>query len=255
MRAIHSYLVAVTLAAGVALASYIAQAEQPGETPRNSATDNQARLAEQNNGGSVLASKTYRAEKLKGMKVRNPEGEDLGTIEDLVLDLESHRLRYAALSYGGFLGVGDKLFAIPIEALRLKHEGDKSYFIADIDKETLKNAPGFAKNAWPDFGDPAWVAGMEKHYGRYETIEGTVQSTTGGKLKVQDEAGQEQEFNIGPTVKIVSNGGSAKLDDLREGQRVKITTTERDGKRVASSVQAEVERTAQKPSERPATRK
>ncbi len=236
MRAVHSYLVAITLAGGVALASDVAHAQHLAGTPKY---------------GPVMASKTYRAEMLKGMKVRNPEGEDLGTIEDLVLDMESHRLRYAALSYGGFLGVGDKLFAVPVEALRLKHEGDKSYFVADIDKETLKNAPGFSTSAWPDFGDPTWVAGMEQHYGRYETIEGRVQSTTGGKLRVQDESGRQHEFNIGPTAKIVSSVGSASLDDLRQGQRVKITTTERDGKRVANTVQAEVERTAQIPAERP----
>jgi sporulation protein YlmC with PRC-barrel domain len=242
MRAIHSYLVAVTLAGVMGMASYFAQAQQSGDTPRSSGTSNQATQAEEDKSSPVVASKTYRAEKLKGMKVRNPEGEELGAIEDLVLDMESHRLRYAALSYGGFLGVGDKLFAIPIEALRLKHEGDKSYFIADIDKETLKHAPGFSKNAWPDFGDPAWVAGMEKHYGRYQTIAGTVESATGGTLTLADESGKKHEFNIGPNVQIVHGGAPAKLDDLRKGQQVKVTTTQRDGKRVASQVQAEVKR-------------
>jgi sporulation protein YlmC with PRC-barrel domain len=234
------------VAAGVALAGYEVQAQQPGATPRGTQAAGQ--------GPAVEASQTYRAEKLQGMKVRNPEGEELGTIEDLVIDMESHRVRYAALAYGGFLGVGDKLFAIPIEALRLKHEGEKSHFVVDVDKETLHSAPGFSKKAWPDFADPAWMAGMEKHYGRYGVLEGTVHSTRGGKLLVEDRTGQRQQFNIGPNVKVVADGDSADLSDLHAGQMVRITTSERDGKRVAMSVEARGERTARQPSPRPIQR-
>jgi sporulation protein YlmC with PRC-barrel domain len=222
MRAVHSYLIAVSLGASLALAS-ATWAQQPGGPPRGTPAPNQQGQAKKSEGDSVITSRTFRAEKLQGMKVRNPEGEELGTIEDLVLDMQSHQVRYAALSYGGFLGIGDKLFAVPIDALRLKYDGDKSYFIVDVDKETLKNAPGFAKDAWPDFANPTWMAGMEKHYGRYAAVEGTV------------------------NVQIVSEGDKTNLNDLRKGQNVKITTTERDGKRVVTSVQAWPERTARQP--------
>jgi sporulation protein YlmC with PRC-barrel domain len=246
MRALHSYLVAVSLGAGTALAS-MAWAQQPGGPPRGTPGPNQPGQAKRADGDSVVTNKTFRAEKLQGMKVRNPEGEELGTIEDLVLDMQSHQVRYAALSYGGFLGIGDKLFAVPIETLRLKFDGDKSYFIVDVDKETLKNAPGFAKDAWPDFANPTWMAGMEKHYGRYTAVEGTVNSAADGKLNVTDKSGREHSFNIGPNVQIVSEGDKSNLNDLRKGQNVKITTTERDGKRVVTSVQAWPERTARQP--------
>jgi hypothetical protein len=94
------------------------------------------------------------------------------------------------------------------------------------------------------------MAGMEKHYGRYGTVEGTVDSTAEGKLHVTDKAGKEHTFTIGPNVQIVSAGDKVDLNDLREGQNVKITTTERDGKRVVTTVQAHAERTAERPTDR-----
>jgi sporulation protein YlmC with PRC-barrel domain len=250
MRAIHSYLIAVVLGASAAWASY-AWAQQPGGPPRG--TPNQRQATANDEGKSITAQKTFRADKLNGMKVKNPEGEDLGTIEDLVIDMQSHQVRYAALSHGGFLGIGDKLFAVPIEALRLKHAGDDSHFVLDVDKETLKNAPGFAKDAWPDFANPTWMAGMEKHYGRWAVVDGTVESAADGKLQVTDRSGKQHTFNIGPNVQIVAEGDSIDLDDLRKGQHVKITTTERDGKRVVTTIQGEVERTARQPGERTTT--
>lgn len=80
-------------------------------------------------------------------KVVNREGEDLGKFEDLMIDLGEGRIAYAALSFGGFLGMGDKLFAIPWQALTLRvHE---HAFVLDIPKETLENAEGFDKDNWP----------------------------------------------------------------------------------------------------------
>ncbi len=84
---------------------------------------------------------------IKGDKVVNRAGEDLGKIEELMIDLEDGRIVYAALSFGGFLGMGDKLFAIPWRALSLKvHE---HAFILDIPKNLLEKAEGFDKDNWP----------------------------------------------------------------------------------------------------------
>jgi sporulation protein YlmC with PRC-barrel domain len=100
---------------------------------------------------------------LKGDKVRNSAGEDLGKIEELMIDLETGRIAYVVLSFGGFLGMGDKLFAIPWEALRL--DTDRHEFILDVDKELLKKAPGFDKNDWPDMADRSWGSGIYGYYG------------------------------------------------------------------------------------------
>lgn len=104
------------------------------------------------------------ASTLAGDRVRNRAGEDLGKIEDIMLDLDSGRVAYAVLSFGGFLGIGDKLFAVPWQSLELnaaEHE-----FILDVDKQTLENAPGFDKDNWPDMADTAWGAQVHQHYGQ-----------------------------------------------------------------------------------------
>lgn len=88
-----------------------------------------------------------RATKIIGTDVKNSKGEDLGDIKDLVLDPMNGRLAYVVVSYGGVLGMGDKLFAIPWSAVRWT--ADKDYFLLDMDKETLKNAPGFDEDHWP----------------------------------------------------------------------------------------------------------
>lgn len=98
-----------------------------------------------------------------GDSVVNSQGEKLGKIEELMIDLENGRVAYAVLSFGGFLGIGDKLFAIPFEALEL--DPDHHRFVLDVSREKLEQAPGFDKNDWPDFADPRF--GQEV-YGYYD---------------------------------------------------------------------------------------
>lgn len=87
------------------------------------------------------------ASALKGDKVVNRAGEDLGQVEDFMIDLENGRIAYAVLSFGGFLGMGNKLFAIPWQALKL--ELYEHAFILDVNKEILEKAEGFEKGKWP----------------------------------------------------------------------------------------------------------
>lgn len=108
---------------------------------------------------SVLSATT-----LIGDRVMNRTGEDLGKIEELMIDLERGRVAYAVLSFGGFLGMGDKLFAIPFQALRL--DKDENSFMLDVDKEKLKNAPGFDKNNWPSTADRSWGTQIHSFYGQ-----------------------------------------------------------------------------------------
>ena len=105
---------------------------------------------------------TLSASTLIGDRVVNRKGEDLGKIEDLMIDPEQGRVGYAVLSFGGFLGMGDKFFAVPMQALKLSRE-DKS-FVLDVDKERLKNAPGFDKDNWPDMGDRTFGKSVYSYY-------------------------------------------------------------------------------------------
>jgi len=95
--------------------------------------------------------------------VENPSGENLGKIEELMIDLNSGRIAYAVVSFGGFLGIGDKLFALPFEALKVDTINEK--IILDVDKETLENAPGFDKDNWPDVTEHAWLVDVYSYYG------------------------------------------------------------------------------------------
>src|SRR5512135_3512990 len=103
------------------------------------------------------------ASSLTGDGVVNELGEDLGKIEEIMIHIDSGKIAYAVLSFGGFLGMGDKLFAIPWEALTL--DEDKKEFIIDVEKEKLENAPGFDKDNWPDMADRKWGSEIYSYYG------------------------------------------------------------------------------------------
>ena len=103
------------------------------------------------------------ASSINGTKVLNPMGDHLGSIEDLMLHTDSGDIAYAVLSFGGFLGMGDKLFAIPWEALTIDTE-DHS-IVLDVDKEKLERAPGFDKDDWPSTADSTWMRDLHRHYG------------------------------------------------------------------------------------------
>lgn len=104
------------------------------------------------------------ATKIIGCRVDNSAGEHLGKIEDLSIDLKQGRIAYAVLSFGGFLGIGDKLFALPWNALQLSAQSER--FVLDVDKHALEAAPGFDKDNWPDMGDPVWGSEIHRYYGQ-----------------------------------------------------------------------------------------
>ena len=99
---------------------------------------------------------------LTGTPVFNYAGESLGKVEDFMVDVESGRIQYAVLSFGGVLHIGNNLFAVPADALIV--EGSR--VLLDVDKHRLEEAPGFDKSTWPDFVDPALDRSIRDFYGR-----------------------------------------------------------------------------------------
>lgn len=95
--------------------------------------------------------------------VENSSGEKLGKIEELMVDLDNGRIAYAVLSFGGFLGMRDKLFAIPFDALKFDTINEK--IMVNVDKEILENAPGFNKDNWPEMAEHAWLVDVYDYYG------------------------------------------------------------------------------------------
>ena len=99
-------------------------------------------------------------------KVVNEKGEDLGKIKDIMIDLEDGSIAYVVLSFGGFLGMGDKYFGVPWQAMH-KDPGSHN-FILNVDKEKLDNAPGFDKDKWPGTTEEshrAYVTTIYDYYG------------------------------------------------------------------------------------------
>jgi sporulation protein YlmC with PRC-barrel domain len=119
---------------------------------------------------ATVKDHTLRASTLNGLDVRNTEGEELGSIHDLVIDVRNGKVAYAAMSVGGLLGIGDKLFAVPFSHMKFHFDADADeyYFVVDISMEKLKAAPGFDQDHWPDFADPNWKDRIDKYY-RAET--------------------------------------------------------------------------------------
>lgn len=105
---------------------------------------------------------TLSASTIEGDAVVNAQAENLGHIEDIMLDVETGRVAYAVLSFGGFLGMGNKLFAVPWQALQLDRENHR--FILDVDKARLENAPGFDKDNWPDAADQEFLTAIYDYY-------------------------------------------------------------------------------------------
>jgi sporulation protein YlmC with PRC-barrel domain len=109
----------------------------------------------------------FRIDKIIDSAVINLDGKRIGTINDLVIDIDTGNIMYAVLEFGGFMGFGDKLFAVPWQSLAaVPAEG---LFILDQSKAKLEKAPGFDKNDWPDIGDRSWGAGIYKFYRHHPT--------------------------------------------------------------------------------------
>jgi len=103
------------------------------------------------------------ADTLVGNDVYNTKDEDLGDIKEIMLDMRTGKVGYAVLSFGGFLGMGEKFFAVPWNALTLDTKNKR--FVLKVEKERLKDAPGFDKDHWPNMADQSWMNEIHAYYG------------------------------------------------------------------------------------------
>lgn len=126
--------------------------------------------------GSIAAAehsgpspKLMSAGSLIGDDIYNLKGEEIGDLKEIMLDMHTGRVSYAVLSFGGFLGMGEKLFAVPWQALTL--DAANKRLILDIEKSRLETAPGFNKDDWPDMADADWESGIHSYYGTKPYVE------------------------------------------------------------------------------------
>lgn len=108
-------------------------------------------------------STNVRSGEVVGVKVKNNALDNLGEIAEMVVDKTSGRVSYLVLDFGGFMGFGNKFFAIPWQAFTYNLAED--CFILNIAQERLKDAPGFDKDHWPDFVLPEVIKPISDFYG------------------------------------------------------------------------------------------
>ena len=109
------------------------------------------------------SGKLIAAHKVQGASVYSTTLEKLGTVEDLMIDKASGRIAYAVLSFGGFLGIGDRYYPLPWEKLDYNSELDG--YVVDIDRETLEGAPSYSDTKMAAWDDETWGHDVYAHYG------------------------------------------------------------------------------------------
>lgn len=117
------------------------------------------------NNGDGPGPQLMGANTLIGNDVYSQDEEDLGDIKEIMLDTNTGKVCYAVLSYGGFLGMGEKLFAVPWEALTLDTENKR--YVLNVDSSKLDSAPGFDKDNWPNMADETWANTVHSYYGTH----------------------------------------------------------------------------------------
>ncbi len=106
------------------------------------------------------STNVVKSDEVIGVAVKNIAKENLGKIEEIVLDKVSGQVRYVVLSFGGILGMGDKYFAFPWKSISYSKEDE--CFILSIDKAKLKKEHGFDKDHWPDMAQ--WPETVDAYY-------------------------------------------------------------------------------------------
>jgi sporulation protein YlmC with PRC-barrel domain len=211
--------VAVWVAVAAMLVSTAWAAEyQTGKTPAGQA-------------GKEFSPQLLNAESLIGAKVTNPQGENLGRINDVVLNSRCDAVSYVAVHYGGLWGMGGKMFAVPWQALTVQPSAQDKIdkVTVNISKTDLDQSPGFNRNSWPTEGEARWQratttmpgAGRinEKDADRFNTGAGRIEERNVGRVDVSKErvAGGQlcriSEF-VGLNVKNMQDQDLGDIEDV-----------------------------------------
>lgn len=99
---------------------------------------------------------------VSGTTVYNKAGEKLGSIEDVMIDKRSGRIAYAILSFGGFLGLGDKHHPLPW--CTLTYDQRLGGYVVDLDRSVLEGAPAYGTEEAVEWEDEAWNRRLHDYY-------------------------------------------------------------------------------------------
>ncbi|VWB08589.1 PRC-barrel domain-containing protein [Burkholderia metallica] len=109
-------------------------------------------------GPDVMAART-----LEGDRVLTIDGDDIGQVASIMLDVRSGRIAYAVVSSAGLRRIGDKLLAVPWNVLAL--DVARKCFVLPVATERVREAPGFDRSRWPAMADPDWAEALHAYYG------------------------------------------------------------------------------------------
>jgi hypothetical protein len=168
---------------------------------------------------------SWKGSQLIGAKVEDPSGQNIGKVEDVMVD-SSGRVQFAVLSFGGFLGVGEKWYAIPWNAMHIERdrEGmDVKRIVLDVTKETLERAPSFARDRWPDTRDNQWTRDTQKYWS-----DTSITMAVKSKL-AKEKAGTLTKINVDTRQGVVELNGT--VDSAVMKQRATEVSRQVDGVR------------------------
>ena len=172
-----------------------------------------------------------RTRDITDIKVQNPEGENLGDLTDIAIDRDSGCIMYAVLAYGGILGFGEKHFAIPWEAVRIRSR--EKVAVVDTDKRTLDGAPGFPRDRMPGEGDwslirtpPRPAAERERPPSREEKPAAPTESAP---------RGEESYVPVPPPVQTVAGGWGGQPTKQRTEERPETRRREPSPARISAA--------------------
>ncbi len=149
-----------------------------------------------------------RASTLIGKDVKNSKGESLGEIKDLIIDVTNERVYYAVLEFGGFLGLGEKLFAYPVRVFKQAADGDD--LILNIDQAKLKAAPGFARDNWPDW--MSYRSKVDRYYGQTVALKAMPnQKLRRASELIGKDVNDRRGEDVGEIEDIVVNMGNGRI--------------------------------------------
>jgi len=163
MPGLNRIVVAIGSAIGLSVA--VGAYAQNQDVPTAAQNPNRPADAAPTQAARAAPMTDMRLSQVIGMKVRNAKGDDLGEINDVVLDVNNNRVHYAILSFGGFAGLGDKLFAYPVRMLHASPDGRS--LLLNVSEQQLERAPGFENKRWPRWSqrDDAYRGEVERYFG------------------------------------------------------------------------------------------
>jgi sporulation protein YlmC with PRC-barrel domain len=220
----RSFVMTLTVPA-IMLASTAFAADKVMKTPTPVQKTQQERVVTQ----AQPATSILKMSQVIGKTVENAQGNNLGEINDVVIDPSDGSVVYAVLEAGGFLGLGEKFFAIPWRAFQTVADNDKDKddkgeidkLILNVDKDRMQNAPGFDKDNWPNMADAEWGQTVHSYYKqddywkerqamrqgsamtqKMSTVSATVQQVRGDTVELQVPQGMVQDLQAGDRVEV-----------------------------------------------------